>query len=159
MSLSDLIIDRTLPEVQKDSLRFIFKSDFRTWKMPFTGSLDHKGWRRELDENWGSTVGTVVLWLEAVHIIMWSLKLCLRLGDLDIIFKVLLLDGVQSSSSAPITHGVVTEPVCLSHPSSLLKSFCSLLRKHTSIIRFLFPEGQEEILCGSRRLWMEMLWD
>lgn len=95
-------------------INLIFKSDIRTWKVPFTGSLDHKDWRGELDENWGSRVGTVVLWLEAAHIIIWSLKLCLCLGDLDIIFKVLLLDGVQSSSPAPITHGVVTGPVCLS---------------------------------------------
>lgn len=58
MSLSDLIIDHILPEIEKDSFCLIFKSAIRTWKMSLTVSLDHRGWRGELDGNWSSRVGT-----------------------------------------------------------------------------------------------------
>lgn len=51
MSLSDLIIDHILPEIEKDSFCLIFKSAIRTWKMSLTVSLDHRGWRGELDGN------------------------------------------------------------------------------------------------------------
>lgn len=143
----------------EDSLRLIFKNDIRTWKMPFTGSLDHKGWRGEWDENWGSRVGAVVLGLEAAHLVMSGLKLCLRLGP-----------GYDRPSSPPwwcskqlsrtITRGVVTEPVCL----SLILALCGSLSVacSESVLQssgFLPQRADRKKDCRSRGLWLEMLWD